>query len=162
MAMQPIYDGPVLVRIDANQSAGLESLGYTEDGAEWNRDVSELRVNGDENGGADGDPIDVQHLGGLIYVRLTLTKYDTAVLDKLEPFIPGTTLGTAATPGTLEFTESNKVYRLLLSPTNRPKNFPRARLKSWSWTKGVKHSKPVLLFECHKNGSGVYYNTTTA
>ena len=160
MAMQPIYDGPVLVKIDANQGAGLESLGYTEDGAEWNRDVAELRVSGDQFGGTDGDPIDVQHLGGLIYVRLRLTKYDTAVLDKIEPIIPGTTLGAAATPGTLEFTESNKTFRLLLSPTSRPKNFPRARLKSFSWVKGVKHSKPELLFECHQNGSNVYYNTT--
>lgn len=161
MAMQPIYDGPVLVRIDANQGTGLESLGYTEDGAEWEFTPKKLPVFGDEFGGRDGDPIDVQHLGGLYIVRLTLTKYEQSVLEKIEPIVPGTTLGTAPTPGTLHFTESNKTYRLLLSPTSRPRNFVRALCTHNSAAKGVKHSKPVLEFECHRNASGVYWNTTT-
>ena len=162
MAMQPIYDGPVLIRIDTNQGTGLESLGYSEEGPEVEFDEKRLPVYGDQFGGSSGPPIDIQSLSGIYIVRFTLTKYDTAVLAKIEAMVAGGTAGTANTPGTLLFTESNKIFRLLLSPTSRPMNFLRAVPMPISWNKGVKHSKPSLSFECHQNASSIYYNTTTS
>jgi hypothetical protein len=161
MAIQPNYDGPVLVKI-ASAGGSLSSLGYTEDGAETEKQPYQYNVFGDQNGGVDGPPIDVQYLGEIARVRLLLTSFDTAVTDLLDAILAGATAGTPGTVGTLQFTESNKIFRLLLSPTNRPVNFTRAILRnSITRNKGTKHTKYFVEFECHKDSNGVLHNTTT-
>ena len=162
MATQPYYDGPCLIRVGTGSAGALEDLGYTEDGADVDIEGFFENVWGDQGGGPSGVPIDVQYFGELARIRLTLTKWDAAIADKVVPRVNGATAGTPATPGTLMFQESKSI-RLLLSPTSRPLNFPRAFLRgNYQINKGVKHSKIIFEFECHKDGSGVLFNATTS
>ena len=46
-----------------------ELLGYTRNGADTTKEAYWLDVPGDENGGDDGPPIDVQYLGEIARVR---------------------------------------------------------------------------------------------
>lgn len=164
MALQPYYDGPVLVRTGTGSSSALEDLGYTENGPEIDGEAFWLDVHGDQRGGDAGPPIDVQYIGEIVKVRLVLTRYDTAVLDKVICRLLAGTAGVTGTPGTLMF-EETKYVRLLLSPTSRPRNFVRAILRGvFGINKGTKHSKPTLDFECHADGTGAgtIWNTTTA
>lgn len=163
MAIQPYYDGPALIRIDANQGAGLESLGYSEDGVRIWQEKFRLPVHGDQNGGLDGPPIDIQQLGAIWHVEMVLTSWETSVADKIANGVAGGSAGTEGTVGTLLFTESNKIFRLLINPTSRPFNFLRAVPEDFDISpKGTKHSKLTITWNCYKNASDVYFNTTTS
>lgn len=162
MTIQPYYDGAAFLKIDANQGSGLEQLGYSEDGVRIRRELFRLPVHGDQNGGLDGPPIDIQQLGAIYHVEMTLTSFDWAVLTKLENGVAGGTAGTEGTVGTLLFSESNKIFRFLVHTTNRPLNFLRAVVEDLDWNKGTKHNKVLLTMACYKNASNLYYNTTTS
>jgi hypothetical protein len=162
MAIQPYYDGAALVRIDAGAGAGLESLGYTEDGIQISKERFRLPVFGDQNGGTDGPPIDVQHLGGIWRVNATFTSWEASVADKLEQGIAGGTAGSEGTVGTLLFTEANKSFRLLIHTPIRPLNFLRAVVEDFEINKGTKHSKLTISWACYKNASNVFFNSTTS
>lgn len=154
--------GPALIQVDTGAANALEDLGYTANGAEIEFRGFFGDVPGDENGGESGPPIDVQYFGEIAVVRLELTKYDAAILDKLVCRLYGGTAGTPGTAGTLMFNDS-KTYRLLIKPTTLPFNFPRAIYRgSRVVNRGTKFSREVCEFECHKNASGVLYNTTTS
>ena len=103
----------------------------------------------------------MQYFGQIDIVRLDLSKYDTAVLAKLDCRLLGGTSGSVGTPGTLIFGGS-KYYRLLISPTTGPRNYlgatPRQAIVH---NRGTKFSRLRIEFECHAI-SGVLWNTTTS
>lgn len=170
--IQPHYDGPALVKIDAYQGTGLESLGYTEEGVDVSHRKFFLDVHGDQNGGSDGPPIDIQFLGEIAVVSLRLTTYDSAIADKiLRSVAYSSTTGRHASPGTLMLTDlggtgsANPAYfRLLISPTNDPFNFPIAMIRDpHEQNKSTKHKKFIATFTCYKNPSTqVLWNQVTS
>lgn len=158
MAIVPVYCGAGLVKV--NTGSGIASLGYSANGVDITEHTHWNDIHGDQNGGDEGSPIDIQFLGQQHTIRVDLTSYDEAVLDTLRAL--GGTAGTPITPGTLMFTES-KAIRLIILTTSYPRNYPRAVVReAIDVNKGVKNSLPKLVFEAYKDGSGVLWNTTTS
>lgn len=163
MSLAPIYDGPALIRvaIPGVASGALQDLGYTEDGADVVRNPFWAEVKGDQNGGTEGPPIDIQWLGETATIRMVLTRFDITVATAVSCRVANSTAGTPAAAGTLMF-EENKSMRLLISTTNRPLNFPRALVRGTNEiNKSVKFQRYILEWECHKDANGVLFNATT-
>jgi len=154
-----LVDGAVAISI-AEPGGPLESLGYSENGVEITEQIFTGDVHGDQNGGDQGPPIEVQYFGEVHTIRLTLTSWDEAVLNKIRKLTAAATIGVNLTPGTL-LLETHS-FRLLLNSTNRPRNYLRVLFReAREINKGTKHSKAVLVGTAYKNASGVLYNTTT-
>lgn len=160
MALVPYSDGPALVRADLG--SGLADFGYTENGVDVSRELYKLLVYGDQNGGTDGAPIDIQYLSGIWRIRTTFTKWDVTKSDLIASGVKGVAAGTDPTHGTFMFSGSNSV-RLLIHTTARPLNFLQVvYLDSFEINKGVKHSKLVVDWEAHVNSSSLFFNAVTA
>lgn len=160
MANQVNVDGAALVKVGTGDADALEILGYTRNGAEVTHEAFFIDVPGDENGGDEGPPVEVEELGEISRVRCELTKFDEAVANKVRCRLKGGTAGTKATPGTLVFADS-KSFRLAIVTTNRPLDFPRAIPRAAiEINKGTKFSTLIVEFECHKNASDVLYDGT--
>lgn len=158
MAMTAHVDGPALIQIDAG--AGLESLGYTIDGAEIDSEVFTDAVPGDENGGTAGPPIDIQVFGEVHHIHLVFSKWDEAVAAKLKALEAGGTAGQFSNVGSLLYANSS-FFRLLINPTSNPINYPRAIIRNkWGINKGSRYSRLVVDLEGHPFQSGVTYNST--
>ena len=157
--------GPALIKIDANQGSSLESLGYTINGADVDQESFMSDVPGDQNGGDEGPPIDIQYLGEIARVRLELSKWDATVAAKVLAIVPTGTAGAVQTAGTLLFGTANSYYRLLIVPqtdTTLVRNFIAAIPRHvQSINLGTKFARLQLEFECHAV-SGVLWNATTS
>lgn len=164
MAVQPRTAGPVTVKVNANQGAGIETLGFSRDGTEIELNWAVDEVPGDERGGSAGFPIDFIHLALSATIRILLSSWDPDVLDKIAARQGDDTAGTAADPGDILFTDSNKTYRLILdSSIALDYNFPRAIPRGvQTLTTGSKHSEYLLIFEAYPNASNILYNSTTS
>lgn len=153
-------DGPAVVQVDTGTSHALETLGYTRDGVEVRFEGHFVDVPGDENGGEAGPPIDVQYMGERAIIRLELTKYDAIVAGKIAARVWGETSGVPADAGTLFF-GSGKAFRVLINTTERPYNFPRCIPREpIEVNKGTRFSRLIIVFEAHKDATGVLYNDT--
>lgn len=162
MAETVVKDGLCHIKLASPADGTLEALGYARNSVDPSGDTYMTDVPGDQNGGDEGPPIEIQHMGDIWRVRIELTKFDTAVATKLKARLPGATEGVPATPGTLLFAD-NKVFRLLLHSTSRPMNFKRAVLRSAvEFNKGTKWQTFSCEFECHKDADGVMYDATTS
>lgn len=163
MAIQPQTAKAALVRIDANQGAGIESLGYGREGVELEHEAFWEDVFSDRRGGSNGTPIDVVYLSESGRVMLELSEWEESVLDKIRARIAGGTAGTLGTSGTLMFTESNKTFRVIIASTTEPRNYTRCIPRGvWTINKGTKHSRCVIAFDCYENASAVLYNESTS
>jgi hypothetical protein len=161
MASTPQSFGPAKISTGTGTSQALEELGYTRQGADIRDQAFFLDVPGDENGGDQGPPIDIQYLGEIAIIRLELTKWDETVAAKVRSRLASGTEGQPGTAGTFMFQDS-KTIRVLVEPTTGPMNFPRAFLRrEWEINKGTRYSTLVLEFEAHKDASGDVYNSTT-
>ncbi len=157
--------GVALIQLGPEGGDGdtLVDLGYTRNGAEMSFTGFFLDVPGDENGGDDGPPVDVQFMGETATIRLELTKYYGTLANELAARLKGGTGGEIGTPGTLMFGDS-KSWRLLINTGvadsfNFLRAFPRNVIEL---NKGTRFSTLVAEFEAHKNAVGVLWNTSTA
>lgn len=164
MAASVQVPGPVLIKIDAG--AGLESLGYSVNGIEIEEHPFYGDVPGDQNGGDEGPPIDIQYFGEIHRLHIELSNWDAAVAAKLIAKINTGTAGVAGTPGVLMLA-GGWYYRLLLVATNtsnNTRNYLRALVRDrTAFNLGTKFKKLSIDFECHANaagGAGVIWNTT--
>jgi hypothetical protein len=161
MAQQVHIAGAALIKVGTGSAGALEELGYTRNGANIRPEGYFLNVPGDQNGGDDGPPIEVIYMGETARVRIELTKFDSAIADKIACRVRGGTAGTPAAAGTAMFAGDYTV-RVLVSTTNAPINFlrciPREPVEI---NKGTKFSTLVFEFEAHKNAAGVLYNAVT-
>lgn len=152
--------GPCAVRIgdEGGNLAALSLLGYTRNGADITAEGYFVNVPGDQNGGDDGPPIDVQYMGETARIRVELTKWDSTVAATIEARLQGGTGGTPGTPGSLM---SANAFRLLLDTTTGDRNFlrvfPRGAIEL---NKGTRYSIMVFEFEAHEGSGGVLWNTT--
>lgn len=150
--------GLATIKVDTASSNALEIIGTTRNGAEITFEGFFLDVPGDENGGDDGPPIDVQYLGETARIRLELTKWDTAVADKVSHREYGGSVGVVPTAGNLQF-QGSKSFRLTVNTTSVAYNFPRAIMRMpIELNRGTKFSTLVLEFEAHKDANGVLWN----
>jgi len=154
-------------------------FGYTQNGANMTFEGHTINVPGDENGGDEGPPVEIQMLGETARVRLEMTKWDGTVANTIASRAPGGTPGAAKTPGRLIFANADYM-RLTIKPvdpitgvvnTADVKNFPCAVVARTpiEMNAGTKYSRFICEFECFKapvagNGAtvGVLYNTATA
>jgi hypothetical protein len=159
---------PGLASIVVCPAAGtpLYALGYTQNGAMITFEGYELRVPGDENGGDDGPPVEIQYLGQTARVRLELTKFDTTIADLVIPRFSGGTLGqpvaSASPVGSLLFAGSG-FFRLIINSPTRPYNFPCVSLlrAPQEINVGTKYQRHILEAECYKHPTtGVLFNRT--
>lgn len=153
--------GPVLIRTSTGTSLALEDLGYSINGVQIFPDVFTLDVPSDLNGGDDGPPIDIQHLGQVHRIRLELSKFDMAVYKKIEARTNGETPGSITrTVGSL-YAANSYGYRVLFTADNFVRNYifgvARAPIQS---NHGSKFSRPIIEFECHTL-EGVLWNVST-
>jgi len=138
--------------------ASLSLLGYTRNGVEMTSEGYFLNVPGDQNGGDDGPPIDVQYLGETARIRVELTNWDPVVAAAIEARLQGGTGGTPGTPGSLM---SANAHRLLIDTTTGDRNYPRVFPRgATELNKGTRFSTLVFEFEAHEDGNGVLWNTT--
>lgn len=163
MAIQIHVPGVALVRVGTGQGGALENLGYSVNGVHIVMETYLLDVPGDENGGDQGPPIDIQKLGERATVRIESNKYEMNVADKLAPF-RGDALGVPDAAGRLLFTGQG-YYRLLVHSANQAHNFPCAVLarRPREFNLGTKYQTLVLEFECYRHpGTGYLMNAVTA
>jgi hypothetical protein len=171
MAASPQVSGPCEIKLDTGASRALQSLGWTANGAQITRTALRLDIPGDQNGGDDGVPIEIQDFGGLYRVRLEMTKWDTTVEAAVRKLgnpngtggYSSTAVGSVNTPGTLMIA-NGAYYRLLLLPTDtsRAVNFLAGILREdpYELNLSSKHSRLILNFTCYPL-NGVIWNTTT-
>ena len=135
-------------------------LGYTRDGTEVTMEGHTINVPGDQNGGDDGPPIDIQDLGSTARVRCEFTKWDTTIGTRLEARFKGQTAGVPTPAGSLVFAGSG-FFRLTVASPSYPRNFPCAVLVRTPQTinMGTKFSRYIVEFECYKHPTtGVLYD----
>lgn len=150
--------GPVAVSIKPAGGA-LMDVGYTEQGVDITEQIFSYDVQGDQNGGDQGPPIDIQYMGAVDIVRMTFTKYNQTTMQIIRDRLSGTSPDTPGTAGVLHF-QGTLAYELLLDCFT-PRNYTRVVFREPIETnKGTKHSKLTLIATCYKDGSGVLYNTT--
>lgn len=156
--------GKATIKVDTGSSNALEILGYTRNGVDVYDEGFWIDVPGDENGGDQGDPIDIQYLGEMARVRIELTKIDTAVLAKVmkRRNAAAKTAGTVDTPGRFVFLNS-EFFRLVIDSPTDPRNFLRAIPRAPTQKNmGVRFTMKTIEFDCYKNDSGVIYNATVS
>lgn len=153
--------GAVQVWVGTGTSAALEFLGYTINGVEMEELTFMSNVPSDRAGGTEGPPVDVQHMGDLHYIRLELGQFYESILAKIRARLNGATEASSHTPGTL-LACGGYYYRLLLWGPNYTRNYlaaiPRGAIRM---NAGTQFSRAMVEFECHRNSSGVLWNTTT-
>jgi len=155
--------GLAAISVGTGASFALELLGYTRNGADVSEEGFWIDVPGDQNGGDNGDPIDIQYIGEMARVRLELTKFDTAILSKVMKRLNDATKteGTVPTPGRFVFLNADW-YRLLINTPTDPKNFLRAIPRAPTQRNmGTRFTMKVIEFDCYKDDSGVLYNAVT-
>lgn len=157
--------GPCLVRVDAG--AGLEDLGYTIEGVDVEETAFFGDVPSDLYGGSDGPPCDVQYFGQIATVSIEMSKFDTAVFDKIRARLANESVGVhggTASAGALMIGGSETI-RLLLLPvdTSFAQNFPIAFPRNpITRNVGTKFMRASCDFECHADqATGVIWNSTT-
>lgn len=159
MTKQVNVDYAVLVKVD--YGSGLTDLGWTANGVDVAHEVFTADVPGDQNGGEQGPPIDIQYFGEINRITLDLTKYDPDVLEAIRARLPGGTPGTPGTAGHL-FLAGTLFMRVVLSSTNRSRNFPCCIPRSaLEINKGSRFSRARFQFEAHKHPSTGYLDNAT-
>lgn len=166
MAVTVNVAGLATIKLAVAAGTPLNTLGYTQNGAQITFEGYQENVPGDENGGDAGPPVDVQYLGQTARVRLELTKFDTTIAQSILARLPAGTLGSpvaTTTPGILLFA-SSQFFRLLIHSVTSPYNFPCATFVQppHEINIGTRFSRYVVEALCYKHPtSGVLFNSTT-
>src|SRR5947208_189925 len=127
MTTQINVDGVAIVKA-CTTGGTLAEMGRTNNGVRITEHLFTGDVHGDDNGGEEGPPIDVQYFGEIHVVRMELTKYDEAEVNKVRAGLAGGTAGTIGTSGSL-YVQGSTYWRLLINSTNRPRNYLGALFK---------------------------------
>lgn len=167
--------GPALIKVDTGSSNALESLGYTADGARVDTQALQHDTPVDSLGGQGGIPGEIQNLGFIDTVTLELTKYDSAVFEKLLAIAYGATAGAQTTSvssveqSNIGIPMSSNSFRLLILPslqgtviTAHVRNYKIAKVISYSAVTGTKAKRQNIVFRCYPNSSLVTWDRTTS
>ena len=169
MTLQVFVAGKADVYI-APAGGVLQFLGNTQNGVRRSVQVFKGNVSGDENGGDEGAPIEIQLFGEIHRPRLELTKFDPDVGALILPLMargsPGIQYPSAAAeywPGDLVFA-NNAFYRLCIKFLNGSVwNYPCATFLEdpYELNGGTKFSTWVLNPICYKHPTtGILWDST--
>lgn len=161
--------GAALVKVNTGSASALQSLGYTENGVTYREEELVINVPGDQNGGDEGNPIEIQKLGIVTHVHLEFSKWDEVVSQQVQAKCNNNGTGpvgqgVSITPGTLYF--SNTLYfRLLIVPLTNVafvRNFLTAcPIEAHEINIGTRYAKFVVDFICYPPvGGGASWNLT--
>ena len=156
----------VSVQFSPGGTAGpVEVLGYTIEGVDIELDVKTRDVYGDQNGGQDGPPIDIQQFGQLATVRGVFNKFDSAVMEKIKSRSDGaTTPGQNIDVGCL-LAQENQGHRLVIKPTKTGTacpiyNFAFAVARQpIPFRYGSKVKEVTVNWQCHAVAGVLYTHT---
>lgn len=142
-------------------------LGYTRNGSEIISMPHHIMVHGDEHGGDEGPPIDVQALPTLYRIQLSLTRFEKAELEKIEATILSGTAGTyAAADIGVPYVGGSKAFRVTIQTTNAAwiRNFPKCvPVGPPSYNLGTRFVEASVEFMALRDTSnGLVWNTTAA
>ena len=149
MAVATISLGACEILVDTGTSNALETLGYSNDNVRIRQQRFTHKIYGDQNGGSEGIPLDIQNLGAIHIVQFELVNFDIDVFNKCEAAAYGVTEGETGTVG--QFL-SNTEFRLLLKPESgvEPRNYLKAApYQSIDWSLGVKNTQVPMAWECY-------------
>lgn len=157
MAKQIQVGGAALVQVAA--SAGvLADLGYTINGVEITENIYKGEVPGDENGGEEGPPIDIQYFGEVHTLRMQFSKFDASVLTTIKAGIAGATEGTPGLSGTLYF-QGVKDWKLKIVSTNFTRTYGRVIFSEpKEFNTGTKFTRMMIVATCYKDANGVVWS----
>ncbi len=175
MASAIVVTGAAEIQIGTGTAGALEHLGYTRDGVNLRFDGYFLDVKTDDAGGEGGPGADSQYLGATCNISMEMTKWDSAVSNKLinRLNIVGQTAGTVSTAviGGLMIT-GGYTHRILITLTSgltsNPTgagviNFPIVLLKeAIELNKGTKYSTLRLDGVAWTSSAGLLFNTSTS
>jgi hypothetical protein len=150
--------GAALIKIQP-YNGSLQELGYTRNGADITTQGFFADVPGDQNGGDQGPPIDIQNFGEIAHIRLELTKWDQTVYNLLKARMVGATAGTPPTSGNFMF-QGNLYHRLVVAAVNLPRNFPCVAFRE-PFTKnfGTRFAVAIVEAIAYKHPeTGILYN----
>jgi hypothetical protein len=132
-------------------SAAVKTLGYTQNGITYVEEGFYTDVPGDENGGDEGPPIEVQYMGEIHRIRAELTKYDSAVASEIGAKVAGATHGVPATAGTLYFASASYMRVQAVGANGHVRNYPYTIPRMpIELNAGTRYSRLVIEFEAHK------------
>jgi hypothetical protein len=162
--------GPTRVLITGGAANALQRLGFSINGVDIIEEPFHYNVPGDQQGGDDGPPIDVQYMGEIDRIRMELSKWDLTVLNtalqKLNPNGSGAPTGAGVTgvPGSLMLAGGFS-FRLVLECLSDPtltRNYPTAFLRNQQETnRGTKFARQSLEWEAYTNlSTNLLWNTT--
>ena len=165
--------------------SGLQSLGYTVDGAEITFREFAIEVKSDRYGGEQGPSIEKQYLGMEADIRLVMTEFNAEYLHHLQSRMPGVAAivaapGKIATPGTLAFAGGGLIRCLLQGIMDQaaiagstaaielmtPLNFPFCAVSDVvSYNIGTRHARANLTLKAYQglvSSDTVLYNRATS
>ncbi len=132
-------------------AAAAQTLGFTQNGITYTEEGFYTDVPGDENGGDEGPPVDVQFMGEIHRIRAELTKYDPSVAAKIAGKVAGAVNGVPAAAGTLFFAGVLYMRVVVVGANGHVRNYPFAIPRMpIELNVGTRFSRLVIEFEAHK------------
>lgn len=154
--------GACLVQTNTGEDNVFEDLGYSINGVEITEECLVFNVPGDQNGGDDGLPVEIQEMGEHHFIRMDMSVWDAAVAEKTAfAKYKGNTAGVEPTPGTLMFGTGGFFSLKLNSP-----NFKRTYTKAFPVTRpvetnaGTKYQHLIIEWEAQPPIAGGTLYTT--
>lgn len=161
--------GPALVSVAQTVAGTYYPLGYTRNGVDQTEEAFWLDVPGDQYGGDDGPPIDIQHLGSITRVRCELTKWNVDNIDMVRgrvnaPLVMGEGFISCPYIGSLMigggFYYALRIFPGCIPPTGSPYyayDFPIAIPRPpIEVNHATKFATVVVEFECHRHPTSGY------
>lgn len=157
-----VVAGPCEVWVDTGTSRALEFLGWSLGGVSIEEVAYHAPIHSDENGGPQGPPADYQLFGHQHRISMELSKFQDAVLAKLDPrYNPSTTEGNIGVGMLLGC--ATATFRLLLKAPNFVRNYLATVILEpiELGPVGSQASRARVAFTANVVTGGILWNTTT-
>lgn len=163
MAIDFTVPGICAIKLNTGTSGAWEDLGRCQDGVSIREMLYSEEVHGDDRGGPQGPPVDINYLGEAHNVRLQLYRYDPAVLSKVAGRVKTTAKseGAVMPPGHL-LVDTADAFQLVIDGSGFTRKYERAIPTGAIeiGRVGPHHAVWALEFLCLANDSDVLYTLT--
>lgn len=157
-----VVAGPCEIWVDTGTDRALEFLGWSLNGVAIEEVAYHSQIHSDENGGELGPPADYQLFGHRHRISMELSKFQEAVLAKLDPrYNPSTAIGNVAVGMLLGCATAS--FRLLLTAPNFVRNYLATVILDPIEISpvGSQASRARIVFTANVVPGGTLWNTTT-
>lgn len=150
MPLQIQVTGLVEIQLEL-QVGTIVTLGYSEDMIDIEENAFWHNVPGDQHGGPQGPPIDVQYLGQIDIIRAVMSTWDETYMDVLRTRRVNAVLGTVNINEVGQLMLQQNPTRVILNSPTRPLNYPTCIVReAISFPMGTKYSAATVIFEAHR------------